>query len=598
MAWDDVPSASFRSDGYMNMLTRYGTMQDSSTAWQFRGDGMIPDMQLTEQYENNGLFSKIIDLPAEEAIKHGFDLGLTDKGENAYFTDMLDLLDWDEKATTAIKWARLYGGALGVLLINDGRGIEEPLNWQRARSIEEIRIYERACVWPDYSILHDFNNMPKIKQKSRAPTHNMPELYYVNSIYGQFWVHKSRCLIFRNGILPEHTMSPNYRFWGVPEYLRIQRELRESSTSHSTSIKMLERAVQPIYKMKDLAKLVSRDYGEEDILKRLQIIDMARSILNSIAIDADNEEYTFEEFSLSGVREIVEAADSALSAVTHIPQTLLFGRSPAGMNSTGKSELEIWYNSIERIQRLNLRRNTRTVLDAIICTGLASGELKEKPDYTLTFNPLWSESESEQAKTTLTKAQARQTNAQAARTYVEMDVLAPFEVRKGLAQEGDFCVEELLENIEASEEMSDIWQGSDLPIYTQDSRSIAKGVGVIVVNASGWVLAGTRKDNGQICGPGGHIEPGETAKMAAIRETVEEFGITPISLRLLGQLDTQNNPFIFLCTEYDGEPKCNDGEMTKPQWIDPNGDEGFSKNGFFPAFRDSLKLFINASELN
>jgi hypothetical protein len=40
----------------------------------------------------------------------------------------------------------------------------------------------------------------------------MPEYYQVNSIYGQFWVHESRCLIFRNGVLPERTMQPFYRF--------------------------------------------------------------------------------------------------------------------------------------------------------------------------------------------------------------------------------------------------------------------------------------------------------------------------------------------------------------------------------------------------
>ena len=65
-----------RLDGYVNMLNKYGTPQDNSTAYQYQHDGLVPDMYLTEQYETNGLFSKIIDTPAEEAVKHGFDLGL------------------------------------------------------------------------------------------------------------------------------------------------------------------------------------------------------------------------------------------------------------------------------------------------------------------------------------------------------------------------------------------------------------------------------------------------------------------------------------------------------------------------------------------
>ena len=68
-------------------------------------------MQLTGLYEGNGLFAKIIDAPAEEALKHGFDLGLNSEELDAFVEDALDALEWEEKAATAIKWARLYGGA-------------------------------------------------------------------------------------------------------------------------------------------------------------------------------------------------------------------------------------------------------------------------------------------------------------------------------------------------------------------------------------------------------------------------------------------------------------------------------------------------------
>jgi 8-oxo-dGTP diphosphatase len=41
---------------------------------------------------------------------------------------------------------------------------------------------------------------------------------------------------------------------------------------------------------------------------------------------------------------------------------------------------------------------------------------------------------------------------------------------------------------------------------------------------------------GKINGPGGKIDPGETSLEAAIRETQEELGITPLSPRKLGEL--------------------------------------------------------------
>ena len=42
---------------------------------------------------------------------------------------------------------------------------------------------------------------------------------------------------------------------------------------------------------------------------------------------------------------------------------------------------------------------------------------------------------------------------------------------------------------------------------------------------------------GKINAPGGRIEPGETAEQAALRETREEVGLTPLGLRFAGRLE-------------------------------------------------------------
>ena len=256
MAANQIPNSvgEVRYDGYVNMMNKYGTSQDNSTAYEFMREGVVPDMLLTEQYESDGLFAKIIDTPAEEAVKHGFDLGLKSAEADAYIADMLDVLDFEERASQGIKWARLYGGALGVMLIDDGRGIDEPLNWKNIRSIDEIRVYERALVYPDYGSMYNYD--PRDPTKSSTSKFGMPEYYQVNSIYGQFWVHESRCLIFRNGNIPERTTYPVYRYWGVPELVRIKRELRETVTAHGNGAKLLDRSVQPIYKMLGLANLL------------------------------------------------------------------------------------------------------------------------------------------------------------------------------------------------------------------------------------------------------------------------------------------------------------------------------------------------------
>ena len=65
---------------------------------------------------------------------------------------------------------------------------------------------------------------------------------------------------------------------------------------------------------------------------------------------------------------------------------------------------------------------------------------------------------------------------------------------------------------------------------------------------------------GKINGPGGRIEPGETSREAAIRETREELGIEALSPELRGELHFQFldgyslHCSVFVSTEFVGQP--------------------------------------------
>lgn len=625
-----------REDGYVNLLNKYGTKQDNSEAYKFEREPVIPDMQLTGLYEGNGLFSKIIDTPAEEALKHGFDLNLKSDELNAFVEDALDDLEWEEKAATAIKWARLYGGALIVMLIDDGRGLEEPVDWEHIRSIDELRVYERSIVQPDYASLYQQDYGGK-GVGNRVSKFGQPEYYYVSSIYGSFKVHESRCLVFRNGVLPEQTSNATYLFWGMPEYVRIRRALRETVTAHTDSVKLLERSVQAIYSMKGLASLLTTDDGENQVLKRLQLVDTSRGLLNSIAIDSEGEQYDFKTFQFSGVKDVIDATCNMLSALTNIPQTILFGRSPAGMNATGDSDFESYYNFVEKIQRLMLKRNLRTLLDVVFRAGIASGDVAEEPDYKLEFKPLWSLSDTEQAAVDQTKAQTALVKAQTAQAYVDMQALDPTEVRRRLASDEEFDVEDIIseddeddllqsllgtepstmsdveaaqKNIEqgqapGGEEQSAAAAPTVTPPTTNvDAADTDRGVGVLVVQ-DGRFLCGTRLKGGSIGGPGGHIEAGESPEDAAIRETQEEFGITPKDLMQVAFLSDLKPPYcpshVFLCTDFDGSIRCADGEMSSPGLITAEKVAELSTQNperLFPPFAQSVTALLDVLSSN
>lgn len=689
----------YRADGYVNMMNKYGTSKDTTEGYRFRAEPVVPDELLTMYYEGNGLFAKIIDTPAEEAIKHGFTLESTkDQKIEDFYTEALDELDWEETAMTAIRWARLFGGSIAVMMINDGRGIDEPLDWRNIRSIDDIRVYDRSVIQPDYQSMFSYD--PRDPFRTRGSRLGMPEFYHVTSRTGTFTVHDSRCLVFQNGILPENTTNSIYQLWGIPEYVRINRAIRDAEVAHGSATKLLDRSVQAVYKMKDLAAELATEEGEDRVLRRLQTIDMARGLLNSITIDSEGEDYDFRQFQFSGVSDVIDSTCNFLSALTSIPQTILFGRSPAGMNATGDADLENWYNYLERIQKRMVKKNLRYLLSVIFQAGVRTGEVDEVPKIKVEFNPLWSLSDTEQADLDQKRAQTQFTRAQTAQLYIDKQVIDPSEVRAKLADSEEFDVENMLDEYDDEDlfpdepaeggqvsgdvgqsifeqgQFADYAKGVDLKKAIEDpsllnremldklSAKYAEGtsteehkkdpggdgeaptaapaatklpqdmsdeerqqsaanapqnrakasvqgvkgdgntstpedtkacVGVLVVS-QGRVLSGTRKTefgHGLICGPGGHIKDGESPKQAAFREAEEEFGISPKELIPLGrgpmEPDTGIEPYIFLCTEYEGEPNCVDGEMADPQFRTLEEIELLTPSLFQP-FADDVKL--------
>lgn len=587
----DGKNSGYRADGYSNMLNKVGTKQDNSTAYQYSAEPFVTDMELSRLYEGNGLFAKIINRPAEEAVKHGLDIDFGVEDISEYIEEELDELSWESKFATAEKWARLYGGAIIVMLVDDGRGLEEPLDWDNVKGLKELRVYDRSIVQPDYFGLYGVQNYNNIDFN---PSLGEPEYYQVFSIYGYFVVHKSRCLVFKNGELPEQTTSALYRFWGMPEYIKIRRSLRECITSHEDGVKLLERCVQAIYKMKNLSQLLSTDEGEDKVLQRLQVIDMARGILNSIAIDNEGEDYDYKQQSLSGVKEIIDSTCNMLSAVTDIPQTILFGRSPAGENSTGESDQENYYNMVENIQKQNMKRNARTIIDLKLIEGLRNGKIKEKPKYKVKFAALWSMSEKEKAEIEKLKADTEYVKAQTAGVYMDNGVVDASEVRKNLAKEGEFQIEELIteDDFDISGLIKEPEEELQNEITATDSED-ADTVAVLVVK-DGKILCGKRRDGEGICGPGGHIESGETPDNAIIREALEEFNIIPLSFIPIGTQTSSTGLYhttkIYLATDFYGEPKADGEEMLDEGWLSISE---LNKRELFKPFADSIDLLLD-----
>lgn len=416
-----------RMDGYINTVVGHGDRRrDPYESYRFQGYQMS-DSACDSMFTYNAIAQKIIKSPADEAVRTGFTLKNGDAviPETSALLSALETLRWQEMFSTAVCWDRLYGGALMVLILDDGStDLTLPVNENSIRGIESIAVYDKRSV----AFRSTYQDGPKTGE---------PEVYTVmNSYGGSFDIHESRCLRFTGGLISDWKRRQRDG-WGGKVLEQMREEMGNYKNSMSRALQILSRMSQGILKLDGLSSLLQSDAGEMVVRRRLQTIDMARDLLNTIAIDSEDE-YDVKNLSLAGIKDLVEEFEVSLSAASGIPMTVLFGRSPAGLNSTGKSDLENYYNMVERIRQRTIRPHLQHLID-IMDRG---GQVKLPQQYTLVFDPLWNPTEKEMAETRQLKADALSKMSAGCSALYQMGAIDPGEVRAQLAASGEWKLKE------------------------------------------------------------------------------------------------------------------------------------------------------------
>lgn len=430
-----------RNDGYYNAFTGAGIMgRDPFAATRF-GRQLRDWGQITQEADNlftdDGVAQRIVTAPAEEALRAGWSVSAHDmKQEQA---EKLDSLQEDlrvkEAMSLALSWDRLFGGAAVLLMANDGGTLEDPLNIETLKNIERLEVFSPQDISYSGSYLYS---------DPMEPTYGKPQFYSITSKWGNvFLVHESRLLLFY-GLPITNSRRRARQGWGGTVMEQVRNALMRFGSGFDAARVAIERLSQSVLKFSGLASKLMNAEGEKEIMRRLHVIDMGRHLLNTIAIDT-NEDYAQHNVSISSLRDVLEEFEIAISAATGIPTSILFGRSPAGMNSTGKSDLESYYNMVGRIQERTLRPNLAQLI--YLLSKCKDSEITLPEHWEVKFAPLWNPTEKELAETNKLKAEARNTNANAMKTLSDIGALDVQEMRMTLAAQSDYVLDRSVDDL-------------------------------------------------------------------------------------------------------------------------------------------------------
>ena len=203
---DQARTSEVRADGWMNVLTGLGICgRDKKMNGRFVMTKIFDRAELDMMYRSDGLLRRIIDMFSEEMTRQGFEI---EGDTNGDITAQLKMMRANQHITNLIKWARLYGGAISIIGIDDGLPLDQPVDEPSIRSVQWLRTFDRYQAWSrDGTFESDLN----------SPNYGFPNVYTVNDnrTGAIFYVHYTRVLRMDWNILPPRWQNFN-QGWGDP----------------------------------------------------------------------------------------------------------------------------------------------------------------------------------------------------------------------------------------------------------------------------------------------------------------------------------------------------------------------------------------------
>lgn len=383
-------------DSWVNAISGQNVAgRDRKASYKFIGQVAKSKGELEDFYRFNGFARKIIDLIPEEMVRQWITI---DGDSEGVILEKLDKLSARPIFRRFLSFNRLYGGCLIFIGIDDGGAIDEPVNENRIKDISFIKSFDRFQV-------------TKIERYQDPTNENFgePEFYFVKPVLvstsDEIKIHSSRVLTLGGGEVPDSVKLQNDG-WGDSEICKIYEQLKNIGIAYNSTADVLETYDQGVLMVPDVLNMVAQ--GNQDILmKRLQALDLTKGIINSILI-GNNESYEKKTTSVSGLDDLISTFEFALSAVTGIPHSKLFGEGASGLNNSGEADIRNFYDNIKSMQQDLLYPNLNKLVRYIILSRDLKVPSRDIKDYCIDFVSLWQLSDMDEADIKLKNAQADQ----------------------------------------------------------------------------------------------------------------------------------------------------------------------------------------------
>ncbi|SEI98706.1 hypothetical protein SAMN04244579_02707 [Azotobacter beijerinckii] len=387
---DQARKSFMTKDSFENFAARVGLQANNQNAASHYTFDLISRnrVQMEAVYRSSWIAGMAVDLVAQDMTRAGIelqsDLDPQDKDRLNKALERLQI--WNQLCDT-VKWSRLYGGAIAVMLI-DGQDVSTPLRMDTIAKgqFKGLLVLDRWLVQPSLEDL----------VTEYGPHLGKPKYYTVvadaQALINQR-IHYSRVIRLEGVQLP-YWQRIAENGWGQSVLERLWDRLIAFDSTSSGASQLVYKAHLRTYKVKDLRGLIATGGRVfEALVKQIDMIRLYQSNEGLTLMDA-SDEFEAHQYAFSGLSDLLLSFGEQISGALQIPLVRLFGQSPGGLNSSGDSDLRTYYDNVAAWQDKDLRPGVTTLLEVISLSVLG----RPMPDgWDFHFNPLWQLTDTEKA---------------------------------------------------------------------------------------------------------------------------------------------------------------------------------------------------------
>jgi len=400
------------NDGFENLLTGLGGSKDAQTYMNFkRGTLLSQNLEFVSSlYSQNWLASAVVNVPVNDMTRNWIDI-LDESKEEEVLEKEMDRLKVQSKFNQALKWASAYGGAIIIMMVDDGRDMSEELVPAAIRNngIKNLIVLDR---WRITSGPIDTNLL--------SPNFGLPDHYLVSRNGQQ--IHHSRVLRFDGEITSIDEFERN-GYWGYSIYEKTWQPIANSQGLSLEIAGMTKESNIDVYGIEGLNEMVAMGPdGEAAVTKRLTVAHQLKSYINGIALDS-KDTYEKKSNTFSGLAELDDKFLLKVSGASRIPPSKLLGKQEAGLGDTGQSSLTNYYDDLSGRQENEVRDPLQRLLNVI-----SAAKTGKPGNVDFEFAPLWQMSQEQEANIS-------RTNADRDAVYLDRGVITVQTVQKQLSSD-------------------------------------------------------------------------------------------------------------------------------------------------------------------